>query len=368
MSITFRERTALNGICPYFTMFPLDFPYKVLKGNASGGEWILDPFSGRGTTNYASRILGLASVGIDSSAVAVALSRSKLANTSPDRIIKEAERILRTAPDPQNIPVGEFWEWAFHPEVLYQICKFRESLIRDCRSDARVGLRAVIMGALHGPRGKTTKSYFSNQCQRTYAPKPGYAVKYWKKHDLHPELVDVLDIITRRAERYYMHEGTEGVGYILQGDSRDPGVFSRISEKFDWIITSPPYYGIRTYLPDQWLRVWFLGGPPYVVYSNELQIQHSSQDSFVDQLRLVWRNIGQVCRPRARLVVRFGGINDRRVDTQKLISTSLSGTAWAIDAVTPAGSASDGRRQALHFSHPKGETCEEYDIWATWHG
>lgn len=368
MNISFRDRTALNGICPYFTMFPLDFPYSILQEYASKGEWVLDPFCGRGTTNYASRLLDMPTIGIDSSPVAVALSEAKLANTSPDKIIQEAQTILQEESEPQDIPIGEFWNWAFASDVLIRVCKFRESLLADCVSDTRKALRAILMGALHGPRGKVTQSYFSNQCQRTYAPKPGYAVKYWKRHELIPQSVNVLEIISRRAKRYYTHESSWAHGYIVNGDSRDPKVFSKISQTISWVITSPPYYGIRTYIPDQWLRVWFLGGPSHVDYGNEHQMEHSSQDDFADQLRGVWQNTGMICRPGARLIVRFGGINDRKVDTVELITRSLAETAWKIDAIASAGSASDGRRQALQFSHPNDEACEEKDIWATWQG
>jgi DNA modification methylase len=69
---------ALNAICPYFTMFPLDFPLSILRKYASKEQWVLDPFCGRGTTNYASRALSMSSVGIDASPVAVALSEAKL--------------------------------------------------------------------------------------------------------------------------------------------------------------------------------------------------------------------------------------------------------------------------------------------------
>ena len=47
-------------------MFPLKFPFKHLS-RASKEDWVLDPFCGRGTTNFAARLLGLNSVGIDSS-------------------------------------------------------------------------------------------------------------------------------------------------------------------------------------------------------------------------------------------------------------------------------------------------------------
>ncbi len=70
---------ALNAVCPYYTMFPLDFPLRTLAGRARKGDWVADPFCGRGTTNFAARLLGLPSVGVDSSPVAVALTQAKLA-------------------------------------------------------------------------------------------------------------------------------------------------------------------------------------------------------------------------------------------------------------------------------------------------
>ena len=47
---------ALNAVCPYYTMYPLDFPLGVLKKRSSSEEWVLDPFCGRGTTNFAARL------------------------------------------------------------------------------------------------------------------------------------------------------------------------------------------------------------------------------------------------------------------------------------------------------------------------
>lgn len=363
MTVSFKERTALNGICPYFTMFPLDFPLSILKQYSSEGEWVLDPFSGRGTTNYASRILGLPSIGIDSSPVAVALSWAKIANARPEEIVFEAQKILDGVSEPSDVPTGQFWEWAFHPNTLHQLCRLREGLLSDCRSDARKALRAILLGALHGPQGKAIKSYFSNQCPRTYAPKPRYAVKYWQTHDLRPKFANAIEIIERRAERYYRHETPCSRGYIIDGDCRSKAVYADI-ENISWVITSPPYYGIRTYIPDQWLRGWFLGGLPQVLYRNDRQLEHTSQNVFVQQLRSVWQHVGSVCLPGARLVVRFGGINNRKVDSLSLILRSLDETSWTVNDVVPAGSALDGRRQAWHFSHPQRSACEEHDISA----
>ena len=45
--------TSLNGICPYFTMFPLDFPLNILKRRARAGDVVLDPFGGVAQTAIA---------------------------------------------------------------------------------------------------------------------------------------------------------------------------------------------------------------------------------------------------------------------------------------------------------------------------
>lgn len=361
-----RRKNLLNGLCPYFTMFPLAFPYEILKENANSGEWVADPFCGRGTTNYASRLLGLPSIGIDSSPVAVAISQAKLANTNPSAILRAAKRILDKIHEPSEIPTGEFWQWAFHKDVLHKICRLREGLIQDCRSESRKALRAIMLGALHGPQPKTKNSYFSNQSPRTYAPKPDYAIRYWERHKLHPQKVNVLDIIEERAERYYEQEEPTAVGKILRGDSRRQKPYQFIEHSISWIITSPPYYGMNTYIPDQWLRMWFLGGEPSVNYSKDWQVTHSSPDDFASDLRSVWKNIGQFCVPGARLVIRFGGVNSRKVDSLQILLGSLEGSGWKVQQTNSAGFATSGYRQANHIHKSIKDPQEEYDVWAIW--
>src|SRR5258708_38124610 len=68
---------SLNTVCPYYTMFPLEFPLKRLR-RAQPDEWVLDPFCGRGTTMFAARLRGLRCVGIDSNPIAAAIAAAKL--------------------------------------------------------------------------------------------------------------------------------------------------------------------------------------------------------------------------------------------------------------------------------------------------
>lgn len=355
---------ALNGICPYFTMFPLEFPLGILERRAGLGERVLDPFCGRGTTNYAARLAGLDSLGVDSSPVAVAITAAKLVKTSADEIAEEARNIL-AGNRAVRVPSGEFWDWAFHPSVLGALCQMREAFLEECGRPARIALRGIVLGALHGPKQKSVPGYFSNQCPRTYAPKPAYSVRFWKEHGLMPERVDTTTVIKRRADRYYGHV-MKTCGKVVLGDSRkaDALALGSRGKRFDWIITSPPYYGMRTYIPDQWLRNWFVGGADTVDYSSGQQIGHSSPESFAADLRSVWKNAARVSSTNARLVIRFGGIADRNADPLDIAKDSLADSGWRITTIKQAGTATEGKRQANAFLRTASMPLEEFDIWA----
>lgn len=351
-------------------MFPLDFPLNILGQYGKQNQWVLDPFCGRGTTNFAARLHNCPSIGIDSSPVAVALTKAKLINTTVTRIVRAADQILSKDIIP-DIPKGEFWEYAFDKEVLIDICKIREALIKSCDSEARIALQAIMLGALHGPQSINSPSYFSNQCPRTYAPKPVYAVRFWKEKNFKPLKVDVLSIIKKRAERYYGQVLPKCYGFVIKGDSTTDWVFTRVKRVLDkhnakvsMIITSPPYYGMRTYIADQWIRNWFLGGPDFVDYSTKGQIRHSNKEVFINELRKVWKNVSEISSQDAVLAIRFGSINDRKVNPEDVIKESLNGTLWKIQEIRSAGFAKKGRRQADTFSEGNKEQIEEIDIIA----
>lgn len=365
------EAVRLNAICPYFTMFPLDFPLGVLKGHATPDSCVLDPFCGRGTTNFAARLLGFQTIGIDASRVATATTQAKLVSPTPREIIGVAEAVVQRPRKTVEIPKGRFWSLAYDTDVLRNLCLIRDALLRDSiESHVAAALRGIILGALHGPLGRNKCSYFSNQCPRTYSPKPAYAVKFWAQRGLVPPRADFLAVIAERAQRYYGNASPRVTGAAIEGDSRQRSTLDRahnIIGRFDWIVTSPPYYGLRTYQPDQWIRNWFLGGPATVDYTSEGQLSHSGRDRFVADLREVWANVGTHCNHGATMVIRFGSIRDRLVeDPAGLVSDSLISTDWVKTNVRHASNAARGKRQADTFQRKRGTPCDEVDVWAQW--
>jgi hypothetical protein len=344
-------------------MFPLDFPLRVLKEHGKRGDWVIDPFCGRGTTNFAARLLGMPSMGVDSSPVAAALAGAKLVSAEPGRVVANARAILNATKEPISIPSGEFWRLAYHEHTLMQLCQLREALLCECSSSTRILLRAIILGALHGPRPKMAPSYFSNQSPRTFAPKPNYAVKFWTAHGMCPDDVDVLSIIKTRANRYLSEPLPDVEGKVELGDSRVENTFSDMP-KTRFIVTSPPYFGMRTYLPDQWLRLWFLGGPDYVEYRQpEGQLEHLNPAHFATEMGRVWKNVASHATAGARLIIRYGGINDRAAEPMDVLKKSLIDSGWRMVTAKAVPDSDNGRRQVRQFQFEPKKAITEHDVY-----
>lgn len=366
-TLAYDPRNALNAICPYFTMFPLEYPLRVLKSYRNQRIAVMDPFCGRGTTLFAARKLGLASRGVDSSPVAVAIARAKLCRVDVEATVQLAQ-VLIEADRPGIIPDTEFFRSAFTPAVLRKVCAIRQGLLEtEQDTDASVLLQAAMLGCLHGPTSKNpeAQSYFSNQMPRTFAAKPDYSVRYWQRKGFNPREVDVLAVLRRKLARIEISDTPEGGSFanVWLGDSQDADCVPEISRDYSVVVTSPPYYGMRTYVEDQWLRNWFLGGPDSVVYGATTQLEHTGKAVFAESLGAVWRNMAQTHADQLHMYIRFGTIPSVKADPKALIRESLesSGIPWRVISTRPASTASSGKRQADHML--SGSTAAtEYDF------
>jgi len=363
------SRYALNAVCPYFTMFPVEYPLRILRSQAirrKNRPLVCDPYCGRGTTVFAARTLGLRSYGIDVAPVAVAIARAKLAVATADEVASLGEEVLNRHRWSAGVPSTVFWRYAFHPETLRDVCALREGLL-SLRSDVAAVLRAIMLGALHGPlaRNPDNASYFSNQMPRTFAAKPRYSVNYWRRTGSKAPKIQTLRLIRRRAERALAHRWTFAGSSPVDvrcSDSRTARAFDALPRRITHVITSPPYYGLRTYSQDQWLRHWFLGGTPYVDYGLPAGLDHGSPELFSQSMARVWNQIGNHARPDVRLYVRFGGIKSRSADPDEIFKASLKASThpWCIVTRHSAQSANEGKRQAFQMTDAK-KAMTEFD-------
>ena len=365
-ALAYDKTYAFNAICPYYTMFPLEYPLHIIREHKGDASVILDPFCGRGTTIYAARKLGLKSYGFDTSPIAAAIARAKLASASLEDVIALGQKLV--AKQPKRIPETAFFRRAFSKTTLHELCSLREGLLHEKKSsDALAILRAAALGCLYGPRvkGVSTPSYFSNQMPRTFASKPDYSVRFWRERELFPPKVAVMDVIRKKLERISdldsdAHGRTRN---IRCSDARKSKTFAGIPPS-GLTITSPPYYGMRTYVQDQWLRMWFMGGPEEIEYDSPDQLCHTGHYAFIADLAKVWRNVGKHSIDGAHLYVRFGTLPSAKSDAQHLLKGSLEEAGgWRLVSVRNAMTAHAGKRQADQMGMSS-DPAEEFDFHA----
>ena len=366
--LAYSKDFAFNAICPYYTMFPLEYPLRIMRKHKAENPVVVDPFCGRGTTIYAARRLGLVAHGFDTSPIAAAIAKAKLASASMESVIALGKELV--ARTPKDVPDNSFFKYAFTRATLRQICSLREGLLAETRpSHASSILRAAALGCLHGPLvGGVIPSYFSNQMPRTFASKPEYSVKFWKARDLHAPKANVMETIEKKLERISDLD-SDPYGRLTNvkcSDARHADTYRNVADA-SLFITSPPYYGMRTYVQDQWLRMWFLGGSADVDYAYNEQLSHGGHAAFVTDLAKVWTNLAKRAKDGAHLYVRFGTLPSAKSDAKKLLRESIDEAGdWKMISVRDAQTSHAGKRQADHMGQDS-TPSEEYDFHVALH-
>lgn len=366
IAYAYNKDFAFNAICPYYTMFPLEFPMHLLRKHKALSPTVYDPFCGRGTTIYAARKLGLRSYGLDTSPIAAAIAQAKLASASCEDVIALAEKLISKAP--KHVPDGPFFRSAFSETTLTELCSLREGLLRQrAVTDTSAILRAAALGCLHGPMPTTGNrhSYFSNQMPRTFASKPDYSVKYWQQRKLTPPDVSVIEVLTKKLKRINDLDSASPSRFqnVKCLDARKASSYAKVKGPIV-TITSPPYYGMRTYVQDQWLRMWFLGGDEEIDYENHNQVNHGGHDRFIHDLAKVWSNIHKRAQDEAHLYVRFGSISSAKSDARQLLKASLELAGdWKLVSVRNAETSHSGKRQADYMGRDS-DPATEFDFHA----
>lgn len=317
----------LDSICPYFTRFPLTFPLSLLEKVSA--KKVFDPFCGSGATLLAARLAGRQAYGMDSSPLATVISRAKLSYLSPQTLTGHAEAILSRPVISMKPPSGEFWNLCFTPSLMQQLLQFRAHFTEALHTDLDVTLCAVVAGMLHGPFDNASGIYLSNDMPASFSPPPDFLTDYWTRKGTRPPDIDILNVIEQRVNVLYGNCPCLVPGQVKLADCRCADAYAPFAD-VDYIITSPPYFGMDRYFPNQWLRLWLMGKettPPD-------SITQDNAEHYIRDLARVWKNCSEISRNGTIMVVRLGNTwEGHYTDPIGLLTSSLeqSGTRWILD-------------------------------------
>ncbi len=185
-------------------------------------------------------------------------------------------------------------------------------------------IAALALGSLHGESDRSAR-FLSNQMPHTISTKPDYSVRFWKKYKLRAPKRDAFQLIREQIPYRYASGRPANRGVIFHMDMRDlPRRLPESQRDIRCVVTSPPYFDVTNYAEDQWLRLWFLGGPETPMrHGFSRDDRHGAVDKYWMMLADMWRTLGQVLGRNASVVIRVGAA---RIGPERLVS-SLEGVA-----------------------------------------
>lgn len=357
-------RHRFHSICPYFAMFPETFVEKHLAASPHDGV-VFDPYCGRGTTLFQALLQGRKAAGSDINPVAVCVSGAKgdppvLPNTRTR--LRELRKEYSEPDDPGwHGSIRQFFELCFHAETLAHVRYLRSVLDwRGSREDRFIA--ALCLGALHGESHRSP-NYFSNRMPRTISTKPHYSVKWWTERGYLPPQRDVFDVLDRMLEFRFVSQAPRVSALVSQTDAREVATeFPTLEGRVTDVITSPPYLDTTNYREDQWLRLWFLGGEPFVPRGRR-DDRHSSKESYWKFIEASAQGLAPLLAERARFVVRIGGRRFQKSELRAGLFRSLrDGLGRPVRLLDDGITTEVDKTQANAFRGGKVSHFEEHDF------
>jgi len=324
-------RNRLHALCPYFAMFPESFVEEHVRAFTREGDYVFDPFSGRGTTVLQSLLMRRQAIATDVNPVGYCLSAAKAQVPRPESVLGEIDKLEVRYHDcdkrglieqRRRLPV--FFGRAFHYATLEQLLFLRGVL--DWRRDqTQRFVAAMILGILHGEMD-TSVRYLSNQMPRTISPKPAYSLRYWRQRNLWPRKKDVFARLRAESKLRLSGELPALRGLVRLADARQAASqFPTLRGRVACLITSPPYFDVTDCGEDQWLRLWFLGNDPKPTYRKiSRDDRYEQKDRYWSFLSEVWIGIADLMRRDAVLVCRMGGARMNQVEITSGLTNSLT--------------------------------------------
>jgi hypothetical protein len=332
-SSTMHGRWAKFG--PYYAMFPMQWAMDVVAEYSREGDFVLDPFAGRGSSIYAAAAQNRTGYGVEINPVGWLFGDVKLKPAPGDRVLRRVEEICSLVSKGTRAKaraMSEFFRVCYHPKVLSYLLAARSNLDwRDNWVDRTT--MGLILVYLHG---KVHRS-LSNQMRDTKAMSPDYSVRWWRKNGYSepPEIDPVAFLSACVKWRYGKGRPKYGESKVVLGDSTEkPKCVFGVRKRFHLMFTSPPYFGVTNYHYDQWLRLWMLGGKPSAARDSgggPWRRKFESRPCYKQFLRVVFRNCTDVMADRSTIYVRTDAREFTREATINALQESFPGKEMRVE-------------------------------------
>jgi hypothetical protein len=246
------SESSMHQLSPYIGKLKSVIARDLVSRYSKPGDLIIDPFSGSGTIPLEAALQGRQVFAADISPYSKVLCKAKLSHPyALEQALTEAESIINEAkrlPDPDLRYVPQWVRNFFHPKTLKEAINF--SVV--CKRKNNEFIMACFLGILHHQRPgflSYPSSHLVPYLRDKKFPKSLYPDMY-KYRELQPRLIS-------KIKRAYKHN--QDIPRDIHWEFRQSSIENlSFPDKFNCLITSPPYMNTLDYGRDNRLRLWFI--------------------------------------------------------------------------------------------------------------
>lgn len=299
------------------------------------GDLVLDPYSGKGTAPYQACLLDRVGFGVDVTPEAYVLTGAKVHTIKHDEAIDYLKSIRFGLSEANIKDVPQEVKVFFSTKTLSQILTIKEKLLEDLELSknkidylngnvfhnaktkkeqfAQYWL-GILVGILHG----SSNHSLSLPCSHSFSMAPNYTKNYAKKHNLKKPDRNVIQCMIEKS-LYLQSAGIariSGKAYLWKAQDLPKS----LEEKFDLIVTSPPYFTAQSYAWDNWLREWLLGFDFKDVRKQTTKT--ASFEKYSIEMHKFLKEAYRVLKPGKRAFVVVGDVTKKLKEGKIIINTS----------------------------------------------
>jgi site-specific DNA-methyltransferase (cytosine-N4-specific) len=299
-----------HGFHPYPAKYTPQLVKRYLSSFCKQGHTILDPFCGSGTTAVEGAINGINVVGIDLNPIACIMSKAK-SNRYDDTDIRFADMIIKQI---KELDSGVSANAAI-PEFPNRSHWFQDNVCVELAN-----IKAKINTVENGKVKDLLLCAFSKIIVKV--SNQDSEVRYTAKNKNHPDgtayklFIETLSnyIYILKSSEYSISAQTE----IFNGDAL-PELKHFGDNRFDFVITSPPYINTFDYYLYNKLRMFWLDYDHKVVRQKEIGNHHridtkdfaTARKEYMDSMLQIINELSRISKPESGFVMIIGdGIVD----------------------------------------------------------
>jgi len=248
-----RQANSIHEVS-YRACFKPQLPHFFIEKFTKEGDFVYDPFNGRGTTVIEAALMQRNVIANDVNPLSLILTQPRISIPSIHDIKKRLSEIEFDYSAKADIDLSMFYEKETLAEIASLKSYLKERVAKNKEDDIDKWIRMVATNRLTGH----SKGFFS-----VYTLPPNQAVTAERQKKINatrkqkPEYRDVKELILRKSKallRDVEQNGSVKALYL----NRDAAQTNKIkANSVSLVITSPPFLDVVQYAADNWLRCWF---------------------------------------------------------------------------------------------------------------